>query len=432
MPAFGFVADDLTGAADVLAQSHRYGLEAVLVIGDAPLPADADVVGIAGPSRSLAGEAFDTLVRRDLAGIAPLNLEVLLYKVCSTFDSSTTVGSIGRGIQLLHEQFPLHGPIPVVPAQPGFGRYTAFSNHYATYAGKTYRLDRHPVMSRHPSTPMAEADLRRVLAEQLGGAREPDAIHLPAYDDGTFKDAWADRRRDPGAQAFVVDAVDEHHMDAVAEALTREEHGHGPSIVVGSGGIMAALARTVSDHAPRTPGPQRPSGPVLAVSASASSTTAEQINDALTHGWEDVPVPAGLLQRHDPAAVAVLDERVSAALRAGRNVVVHTTRGAADPRYGTAAPLDAGYVGALIGGVAARMAGAGLTRDIAVCGGDTSSHALIAMGVRELRVSDQFVTAGPILQPDGASAVAGCRLVLKGGQVGPTDILRRFAGQTAG
>jgi uncharacterized protein YgbK (DUF1537 family) len=431
MPAFGFVADDLTGAADVLAQSHRYGLEAVLVIGDAPLPTDTDVVGIAGPSRSLAGEAFDNLVRRDLAGIAPLNLEVLLYKVCSTFDSSTTVGSIGRGIQLLHEQYPLHGPIPVVPAQPGFGRYTAFSNHYATYAGKTYRLDRHPVMSRHPSTPMAEADLRQVLAEQLGSAQEPDAIHLPAYDNGTFKDAWADRRRDLGAQAFVVDAVDEHHMDAVAEALTREEHGHGPSIVVGSGGIMAALARSVSEHAPRTPGPQRPSGPVLAVSASASSTTAEQINDALTNGWEDVPVPAELLQRHDPAAVAALDERVSVALRSGRNVVVHTTRGAADPRYGAGTPLDAGYVGALIGGIAARMARAGLTRDIAVCGGDTSSHALIAMGVRELRVSDQFVTAGPILQADGASTVAGCRLVLKGGQVGPTNILRRFAGQTA-
>lgn len=429
MPAFGFVADDLTGAADVLAQSHRYGLEAVLVIGDAPLPADADVVGIAGPSRSLAGEAFDNLVRRDLAGIAALNLEVLLYKVCSTFDSSTTVGSIGRGIQLLHEQFPLHGPIPVVPAQPAFGRYTAFSNHYAAYGGHIHRLDRHPVMSGHPSTPMAEADLRQVLAEQLGTGELPGSIHLPAYEDGTFKDAWADHRRELGARAFVVDAVDERHMDAVAEALTREEHGHGPTIVVGSGGIMAALARSISDQAPRTPGPQQPSGPVLAISASASSTTAEQINDALTHGWEDVPVPAELLQRHDPAAVAALDERVSAALRAGRNVVVHTTRGAADPRYGTGTPLDAGYVGALIGGIAARMANAGLTRDIAVCGGDTSSHALIAMGVRELRVSDQFVTAGPILQADGASAVAGCRLLLKGGQVGPTDTLRRFAGQ---
>jgi uncharacterized protein YgbK (DUF1537 family) len=432
MPAFGFVADDLTGAADVLAQSHRYGLEAALVIGDAPLPTHTDVVGFAGPARSLSGTAFDNLVSRDLAGIAALNLEVLLYKVCSTFDSSTTVGSIGRGIQLLHKQFALHGPIPVVPAQPGFGRYTAFSNHYATHAGNIYRLDRHPVMSRHPSTPMAEADLRQVLADQLGGGQVPGAIHLPAYDDGTFKDVWADRRRDPGPQAFVVDAVAEHHMDAVAEALRREEHGHGPSIVVGSGGIMAALARSVSDHAPRTPGPQRPSGPVLAVSASASSTTAEQINDAISQGWEDVPVSAGLLQGHDEVSVAALDRRVSAALRSGRNVVVHTTRGASDPHYGAYKPVDAGYVGALIGGIAARMADFGLTRDIAVCGGDTSSHALIAMGVRQLRVSDQFVTAGPVLEADGASAVADCRLLLKGGQVGPTDILRRFAGQVAG
>lgn len=430
MPAFGFVADDLTGAADVLAQSHRYGLEAVLVIGDASLPTDADVVGIAGPARSLAGETFDALVKRDLAAIAQLNLEVLLYKVCSTFDSSTTVGSIGRGIQLLHQQFPLHGPIPVVPAQPGFGRYTAFSNPYASYAGKTYRLDRHPVMSRHPSTPMAEADLRQVLAEQLGSAaREPGAIHLPTYDDGTFKDAWADRRRDHDAQAFVVDAVDEQHMDTVAEALTREGHGHGPSLVVGSGGIMAALARSVSDQTPRTPGTQQPSGPVLAISASASSTTAEQINDAVSHGWEDAPVSAELLQGHDAGALAALDRHVSEALQVGRNVVVHTTRGPGDPRYGAAKPADPGYVGALIGGIAARMAHAGLTRDIAVCGGDTSSHALIAMGVRQLRVSDQFVTAGPILQADDGSAVGGCRLLLKGGQVGPTDILRRFAGQ---
>jgi len=429
MPAFGFVADDLTGAADVLAQSHRYGLEAALVIGDSPLPTDADVVGFAGPARSLAGAAFDDLVRRDLAGIAALNPDVLLYKVCSTFDSSVTIGSIGRGIELLHEQFGLHGPIPVVPAQPDFGRYTAFSNHFAAHAGQVYRLDRHPVMSGHPSTPMNEADLRQVLAEQLGNGQVPGAIHLPAYDDGSFNNAWADRRKEPGALAFVVDAVDDRQLDAVAEALSRKAQGHGPSIVIGSGGIMAALARSISDQPVRAPGLQQPSGPVLAVSASASSTTAGQINDAIAYGWEDVPVPGGLLQDPDATAVAVLDERVSAALSRGSNVVVHTTRGADDPRFGATKPADAGYVGALIGGIAARMAEAGITRDIAVCGGDTSSHALIAMGVRQLRVADQFVTAGPILRADHTSAVAGCRLLLKGGQVGPPDILRRFAGQ---
>ncbi|MCH6471958.1 four-carbon acid sugar kinase family protein [Sinomonas terrae] len=429
MPAFAFVADDLTGAADVLAQAHRYGLEAALAIGDAPLPADADVVGLAGPARSLAGDAFDELVRRDLARVAALNPEVLLYKVCSTFDSSVTIGSIGRGIQLLHERFGHHGAIPVVPAQPGFGRYTAFSNHYAAYGGEIHRLDRHPIMSRHPSTPMTEADLRRVLAEQLGTERLPGAIHLPAYDDGTFRDAWAARRAEPKAEAFVVDAVREEHLDAVAEALRREAHGRGPSVVVGSGGIMAALARSISEEALSAPAPQEAAGPVLAVSASASSTTASQIEDAIAHGWADVPVPVELLRRADSAAVAELEHRVSAALRMGRNVVVHTTRGASDPRFGATGPADAAHVGALIGGVAARTAEAGLTRDIAVCGGDTSSHALIAMGVRQLRVSEQFVTAGPILRAEALGAVAECRLLLKGGQVGPPDILRRFAGQ---
>ena len=64
-----------------------------------------------------------------------------------------------------------------------------------------------------------------------------------------------------------------------------------------------------------------------------------------------------------------------------------------------------------MGALAGRMAAAALTRDIAVFGGDTSSHALIAMGARELRVSDQFVTAGPICHTDDGAAVTGCRLL---------------------
>jgi uncharacterized protein YgbK (DUF1537 family) len=430
MPAFGFVADDLTGASDVLAQAHRYGLEAALVLGDAPLPGDVDVVGIAGPARSLGGAAFDDVVRRDLARIAQVDLDVLLYKVCSTFDSSPTTGSIGRGIELLHERFADHGPIPVAPAQPAFGRYTAFSDHYATFAGQVHRLDRHPVMSQHPSTPMHEADLRRVLTDQLPSGATVGSIHLPAHDSGTFPDQWADRRRDPDLAAFVVDAVNEEHMDQIARALRHAADATRPALVIGSGGIMAALARAASGRPPRTPEPQRTSGPVLAVSASASSVTADQLDDAITHGWADVPVPSDLLRGPHDELLAALDHQVSATLSAGRDVVVHATRGTSDPRYTASGPVDAAYLGSLIGALAGRMAVAGLTRDVAVFGGDTSSHALSAMGVRELRVSHQFVTAGPICRTDDRATVAGCRLLLKGGQVGPPDILRRFAGQT--
>ena len=53
------------------------------------------------------------------------------------------------------------------------------SVHYATYAARFtgWTATR---SCPAPSTPMAEADLRQVLAEQLGSADVPGAIHLPA------------------------------------------------------------------------------------------------------------------------------------------------------------------------------------------------------------------------------------------------------------
>jgi uncharacterized protein YgbK (DUF1537 family) len=427
MEGFGFLADDLTGASDVLAQAHAYGLDAVLVLDPArEMPAGADVVGIAGPARSLAGEALDEALRSGLAALAPLDLTVLLYKICSTFDSSPTVGSIGRGIELLHERFPGHGPVPVVPAQPGFGRYTAYSQHFGAYGGEVYRLDRHPVMSRHPSTPMHEADLRLVLAEQLTSRRPVPGLHLTAYTDGTFDDRWAGLRAAADEEAFVVDAVDEVQMDAVAGALLQHPRPTGPALVVGSGGIMAALARRRGGRGVlRAPGATASRGPTLVVSASASTTTAGQIADALEHGWVDVPVPAGAFTGDSTASPWAT--AAEAALRDGRDVVVHTTRGPDDVRL-SAGSATAAEVGGTIGRLAGDLARRGLTRDVIVCGGDTSSHALLAMGVSELRVSEQFVIAGPICTTDDEAAVAGCRVLLKGGQVGPPDLFRRFAG----
>ena len=426
MADIGFLADDLTGASDVLAQAHAHGLDAMLVLDpERSTPDDADVVGIAGPARSLAGDALDEAVRSGLAPLASLDLSVLLYKVCSTFDSSPTVGSIGRGIELLHERFPGHGPVPVVPAQPGFGRYTAFSQHFGAYAGEVYRLDRHPVMARHPSTPMHEADLRLVLAEQLASRRPVPGLQLPAHADGTFDDRWAQLREAADVEAFVVDAVDEAQMDTVAKALLRDPRPAGPALVVGSGGIMAALARLRGGAPRRPPAPSASRGPTLVVSASASTTTAGQIADAVRHGWVDVPIPAGAFA--GDVTGTSWSAAVEAALRAGRNVVAHTTQGPDDPRL-SAGSVTAAEVGGTIGRLAGDLAHRGLTRDVVVCGGDTSSHALLAMGVGELRVSEQFVTAGPICTTDDAAAVAGCRVLLKGGQVGPPDLFRRFAG----
>jgi len=131
MSRIGFFADDLTGAADVLAQAHAQGLDAALSLDPTrPLPEAADVVGVAGPTRSLQGAELERAIRDGLTPFVNEELDVLIYKVCSTFDSSPTIGSIGRAIEILHEYWPSHGAIPIVPAQPEFGRYTAFSQHF--------------------------------------------------------------------------------------------------------------------------------------------------------------------------------------------------------------------------------------------------------------------------------------------------------------
>jgi uncharacterized protein YgbK (DUF1537 family) len=423
MSRIGFFADDLTGAADVLAQAHALGLDAALTLDPAkPLPEAADVVGIAGPTRSLQGEELERAIREGLAPFVGEDLDVLLYKVCSTFDSSPTVGNIGRAIELLHEYWPSHGAIPIVPAQPEFGRYTAFSQHFGVNHGEVYRLDRHPVMSHHPATPMNEADLRDIVAAQSRSGKRPTAIHLPAYANRSFTHEWMQRRASSGD--FVVDAVDTAQMDDVAAQLLA---GPAPAIVVGSGGIMAALARLLGVSTPRAENVSAASGPVLAVSASASSTTADQITDAVDAGWVEVAIPAESFEQAEPSGQWV--EVVASALLRGEHVVAHTLRGLDDPRMSTRqiAPAD---VGGAIGRLARVMVERGLTRDVAIFGGDSSSHALLALGVTELRVAEQFVTAGPICAADSASAVAGCRLLLKGGQVGPRDILRRFAGNS--
>lgn len=421
----GFYADDLTGASDVLAQAHRHGLDAALVLDPAAgLPA-ADVVGVAGHARSLAGPDLDAAVTAGLVPLVAAGPDVLLYKVCSTFDSSPTTGSIGRGIELLRAALG-PGPVPVCPAQPDFGRYTAFATHFGRAGDAVHRLDRHPVMSRHPSTPMHEADLRRVLSAQLAGGPDVPALMLPelASTDADVATAW-DRVRDAAASAgaFVVDAVTDAHLDRVAARLAAT----APTApVVGSGGIMAALARRVGDPAGAPPSghPARePSGPVLVVSGSASAVTGSQIDHALAHGFTGVEIPL-------TGADGSWTDRAREALAAGHDVVAHTTRGPDDPRL--TGPVDPAAVGALLAGAVAAAVGAGLTRDVVICGGDTSGHALAALAVRELRVAEQFVPVGPVCRTDDASDLAGCRVVLKGGQVGPPDMLARFAARAAG
>src|SRR6202008_4623813 len=98
------------------------------------------------------------------------------------------------------------GWTPLVVADPGMGRYQASGNLFARVRGTVHRLDRHPAMSRHPVTPMDEADLCRHLARQT--ELKTGLVDFVAIKDGEA-DAQLEREVGAGARIVSIDVLDQ-------------------------------------------------------------------------------------------------------------------------------------------------------------------------------------------------------------------------------
>lgn len=419
-PELGFYGDDVTGSVDVLLQAARRGAQGCLFIGT---PAVSDlraaagthpVVGIAGIARSLPPDALEAEVRPALDALAAMRPRIVQYKACSTADSSPQIGSLGRVLEIGREVFGARA-VPMLFAQPDFGRYTVFGQHFAAEGGVVHRLDRQPTMSTHPSTPMDESDLVVHLARQT---RLPvAAVHLTRYgsagdlaatlDGATSSPAVAGTASSPEQPAgIVLDALDDRHLVLIGEAVTRLAEAGRPLFVIGSGG----LSRAVLAHRAPTPvssGTPR-SGPVLAISGSRSPQTRRQIRAAETAGWVVLPLS-------DAAA----HTEVVAHLRAGRSVAL-TTEDATE--FETAADPLAAIARAATESARAALA-ARATARLIICGGDTSSRVVRALGVARLAIVANPQGNVVLLRSTSTDpAIDGIDIVLKGGQVGDDDL----------
>ena len=211
-----FYGDDFTGSVDALLQFARRGWTGRLFVGlpdaaraRARRGRECDVVGIAGIARSLPTADLEAEVRPVLEALARSSRTIVQYKACSTADSSPTIGSIGRVIELGREVFG-EQTVPLVFAQPDFGRYTLFGHHFAAEDGIVYRLDRQPTMSTHPTTPMTESDLAVHFSHQTD--LPIGSIPLPAYggDDGAD---LAELILGSDDAAVVLDAALDEHLE---------------------------------------------------------------------------------------------------------------------------------------------------------------------------------------------------------------------------
>ncbi len=232
--------DDFTGSAAVMEALTFSGLESVLFF-DVPTPAQrarfAHVrgLGIAGAARSKGRSWMDEHLPPVFAALAALNAPLTHYKICSTFDSSPEIGSIGRAIELALPHLQASW-VPLVTAAPPIHRYQAFGNLFASVGGTAFRLDRHPTMSRHPATPMHESDLRVHLARQTD--IPVGLVDLVAMKSGRASDALSSEMA-TGARIVALDVVDDETL-AAAGALMWEEGG-APRFAVGSQGVEYAL-----------------------------------------------------------------------------------------------------------------------------------------------------------------------------------------------
>ena len=358
---------------------------------------------------------------------------LLHYKVCSTFDSSPEIGNIGHVVDMARRRLNDGRTVSVLAGAPPLRRYTVFGNHFAAAGDEIYRLDRHPTMSRHPVTPMHEADLRVHLSRQTDtGIALMSLLDLDG-DEAHIEARYAERtRHKPGLLLY--DALDDERLRA-AGRLIWEEAQRAPHFAVGSSGVEYALTAhwraTGIIPAERVARARvEPAKQLLVMSGSASPMTEQQIAWAGRNGFDTMRASAEDLVQPQRAETArrELFERALASLSNGKSVVIYSAAGPDDPSIrATRAQLARGDSTArLLGAEMGRMARALLERTqlrrIVIAGGDTSSYATQELGLYALEMLAELTPGAPLCRGHSHDPrFDGLEIALKGGQMGKAE-----------
>ena len=427
--------DDFTGSAAVMEVLSFAGLDSVLFL-DRPTPEQLKRfegvrgIGIAGTARSQSPAWMDRNLPPVFEFLKSLKAPICHYKVCSTLDSSSETGSIGRAIDIAQ---PILNSdwIPVLLAAPAIRRYQCFGNLFAAAPGGVFRLDRHPVMARHPVTPMGEADVALHIMAQTD--REVGLVDLEMLQ----REAPPDNLAAPQGAVLALDTLDDNHLMRVGE-LIWQHRGDG-LFCVGSQGVEYALVAQWRAHGLLAESPPPPgAGPgdgLVVVSGSVSEITGRQIQWAVENGFAPVPCDASRLIAAPAARDAEINHVVTAAVEAagrGTDPLIFTARGPDDPavaryrRATEAAHLDADtanhQVGMALGNILDLVLRQSGIRRAVIAGGDTSGQATQQLGIFALTALAPTVPGAALFQAHSDVAeYDGLQLALKGGQMGTAD-----------
>ncbi|WP_404454824.1 four-carbon acid sugar kinase family protein [Oceanobacillus kapialis] len=420
-----FYGDDFTGSTDAMEALDSFGLRTILFL-EPPTDellerfSDAQCIGVAGTARAKSNEEMEKELAPVYQKFQEMNPYFVHYKVCSTFDSAPEVGSIGYAADLARRYFE-NATYPLLVAAPALGRYTVFGNHFANFHGSIYRLDQHPVMSKHPVTPMDEANLATHLQKQTDQSiGTVDIVEMDKEPEKSNHDE----------NIVLYDAAEEKHMRWFADKVW-QDRGEQAQFLIGSSGIEYALGekwdkdgvveRKAKERKPRD------IEQMLVVSGSVSEVTKRQLEHAENAGFHMEQLPYELFTEESIPEDYL--NRIIELLDSEKKVILYTAKGTEDAaikatrEHLTQAGIPESEIGIHIGRQLGRwtkyiMEHAALKR-VVISGGDTSGFVTSQLGIYGLEVLQGIAPGAPLCRAySDDERFDDLEIALKSGQLG--------------
>ena len=122
----GCIADDFTGATDLAGMLVKHGMRTVQMIGVPPAapPAGTDAIVVALKTRTAPPEEAIASSLAALEWLRGAGCRQILFKYCSTFDS-TDRGNIGPVAEALMDAWEPISRLPARPSRPTDAPYSA-------------------------------------------------------------------------------------------------------------------------------------------------------------------------------------------------------------------------------------------------------------------------------------------------------------------
>ncbi|SEG30726.1 Uncharacterized conserved protein YgbK, DUF1537 family [Methylobacterium sp. 190mf] len=415
--ALGCVADDYTGASDLANTLTKAGLRTIQTIGvpeDSRSLPEADAVVVALKSRSIPADQAVARSREAEAWLRARGAAHVMFKVCSTFDS-TDAGNIGPVMDALRAEAGETVAL-VTPAFPETGRSVYQGNLFVG----SVPLNESPLKD-HPLNPMRDANLVRVLGRQSGspvGLIDTATVAKGAEAVAARLDALAQE----GKGAAIADAIFDSDLEVLGRAIVGRKFSVGASgLGLGLARALAADGRGTKDAAGAAVG-EPVGGASACLAGSCSQATLQQVAAA------EAIMP---VLRVDPARLLAGDDVVAEALAfadkhlASGPVLIATSAPPEAVRALQAAHgVDAAghAIEAALAAIAEGLVARGVRR-LVVAGGETSGAVVDRLGLTAFLLGPEIAAGVPVLRTAGRPEPM--LLALKSGNFGGADFFGR-------